>query len=828
MIGELIQQYKILEKLGAGGMGEVYLALDTKLDRKVALKFLPPRISSDPEFKSRFEHEAKATAALNHANIVTVHDLGEHEDRLYIVMEHLTGQSLQDIIDSDQLTSKETLDYAAQICEGLVAAHKAGVIHRDIKPANIIVTKEGRAKILDFGLAKSNRATTETKVGSTLGTVQYEAPEQSRGEESDARSDIFSLGVVFYEMITGKLPFAGEYEAAIRYAISHETPEPLARFKADVPAELQWIIDKTLEKEPADRYQTVGDMLVDIRRLKRDTAPRSGITPSSTAVSVSGGKRVGPIVVAALIILVAVTGYFIRDLFNDDSSPQGIATTSAKTLAVLPFQNLGSPEDEYFADGITEEISARVARLKGLSVTARTSIGQYKGTSKSIKEIGAELGVNYVLKGTIRWDKSGDIHRVRITPQLIRVSDETFIWTDNIQKDLSQIFEVQAEIAMQIAGALKVTLQEGDQSSLVTVPTNDIEAYDNYLRGRSWMEKRFQAGAYDSALAHFARATEIDPMYGEAHAWKAATHIWRSFFLPTGKTYHEEQSLESMKQALAIYPDLPEAILAQGMYLNLVEREYDSALVRFMQIKDRIREQSVVYREIAVVRFRQGEWELAKEAFAEALRLDPHSTATLMLVTNLYEFTRDYDEGLRLSDLFIAEDHLAPYGYYIKALIHIKKDRNVEAARRVLDRIPDGLSLEDIITTGHLYYDFLGATPIRFGLVDFSTINRDKLIEGLLSSSGSRHAAMNRSLAADIYAYTGDSAMAKILYDSAVIVAEKFLQENVLAPSQDQLVIDHHVRSWAALLYARAGQFETGIEQAAMAMELMPVDECHW
>ncbi|MFQ5606609.1 MAG: protein kinase, partial [Candidatus Zixiibacteriota bacterium] len=545
MIGQSITHYKILEKLGSGGMGEVYLAEDTRLERKVALKFLPPDYSDDAEFKSRFQHEAKATAALNHPNVVTVHDFGEHEGRMFIAMEHLSGQSLKELIESGSLTLKRALDVVVEICEGLAAAHKAGVVHRDIKPANIIVTDEGRAKILDFGLAKSQRATTETKVGSTIGTTQYESPEQSRGEESDQRSDIFSLGVVVYEMITGKLPFSGEYEAAVRYAITHETPEPLERFKTDIPPELQRIIDKALEKDPEDRYQAVSDLLVDFRRLKRDTGPRSRTTPAPERSREPGGKRVSPILVTTLIVLVVVAGYFVWDMFDYSSTQPGTAAADGKMLAVLPFQNLGADEDEYFADGITAEISARVARLRGLTVTARTSAGQYKGTTKSIKEIGAELGVDYMLNGTIRWDKSGDVHRVRITPQLIRVSDETFVWTDNIQMNLSQIFEAQAEIAIQIAAALDITLKGGERKQLAIVPTKDVEAYDSYLRGRAWLDKGriwYQSG--DSAIHHFANAIEIDPLYAEAYAWKALAHVWVSFYAHADNRSHASLALE--------------------------------------------------------------------------------------------------------------------------------------------------------------------------------------------------------------------------------------------------------------------------------------------
>lgn len=827
MLGSQIRQYKIVEKLGAGGMGEVYLAEDTKLHRKVALKFLPERLSSDPDFESRFEHEARATAALNHPNIVTIHDFGEFEGRMYIVMEHLDGKTLQDMINEGSLTLNQALDVTIQMCEGLSAAHRAGVIHRDIKPANVICSGDCHAKLLDFGLAKSRKATTETKVGSTIGTVQYEAPEQGRGDECDERSDVFSMGVVIYELITGKLPFTGEYDAAIRYAISHETPEPLARYKSGAPDELQRVIDKALAKEPAERYQTVADMLVDIRRVKRDTQP----VDRSTLAKAPAKIRLTPILSGIALVVSTVAMYFWLKSDDIEQQPAQVAQQEEERImvAVLPFENLGSEGDEYFADGITDEITSRVARLEGLGVIARTSILQYKGTTKRVKEIGEELGVDYILEGTIRWDKSGDVNRVRITPQLIKVSDETHVWADNIQRDLSQIFKVQEEIATQIAAALKVRFREGDHGAMTKVPTQDIEAYDSYLRGRSWMERRFHTTAYDSALIHFARAIELDPMYAEAYAWKATTHIWRSFDASVGKTYHENQAREAIERAFAVRPDLPEGILAEGMYFNLVERNYDSAMAKFNQIKDLIREKGMVLKEIGVVRMRQGKWELAKEAFNDALLLDPYSPATLMLTAYLYDFLRDYDTALRFSTRLTQTEYMDPYGYYERALLHIKKDRDMEAARAEIAQIPGDLGLAKILVSAHMYYDFFGATPVRFGLVDIPDSAIDNLAKEILTvKDESRFGILRESIVADLYAYSGDSARAKAHYDSVVAMIEPYLRGDADVSGEHALEVDHHVRSWAALTYAKAGDFDKAFEHGALALKQMPLEECHW
>ncbi len=359
MIGHSIAHYKILEKLGAGGMGEVFLAEDTKLERKVALKFLPPHFSADSEFKSRFEHEAKATAALDHPNIVTIYELGEHEGRLYIAMQHVEGQTLAQRISAQSLGISDALDIAGQLCEGLASAHGAGIVHRDIKPANILIDPTGRVRILDFGLAKSHRATTETKIGSTLGTVQYESPEQSRGEEVDQRSDLFSVGVVLYEMITGKLPFLGDYDEAIRYSISHEAPEPIARFKSGTPDELQRIVTKLLEKDASVRYQSAEGVLSDLRKLSR-VAPASVVGDSAPA---SSSKKPAAIGATGLLVVSAVVAVMLWP----KSEPEQVvkADPQFKALAVLPFENLGLAEDENVADGITDEITTRLEVVKG-------------------------------------------------------------------------------------------------------------------------------------------------------------------------------------------------------------------------------------------------------------------------------------------------------------------------------------------------------------------------------------------------------------------------------------------------------------------------------
>ena len=426
MIDQIISHYKILEKLGEGGMGVVYKAEDTKLKRTVALKFLSPQTVGTEEDKARFIHEAQAAASLNHPNICTVYEIDEHEGHPFIAMEFMEGRSLRAKIASGPLRLEEAVDAARQIAEGLRSAHQRNIIHRDVKSANVMITPDGQAKVMDFGLAKAPGRTQLTKEGTTLGTVAYMSPEQGRGDVVDARSDIWSLGVVLYEMVSGRLPFKGDHEQAIMYSVINEEPKPLTGIRSGVPMELERIVGKCLEKQPSRRYQDVDDLLVDLKRLgtelgdSRET--RAATTASGAKRTVSGWWVGGAIaiVLAALFFLVVYPRYF--GVVSEEPKPE------VKKLAVLFFGNLGPSEDEYFADGITDAITARLAGIQGLGVISRQSTIQYKDSDKSLRVIGEELGVDYILEGTIQRERPGDpASRIRIIPQLISVSDDVHL-----------------------------------------------------------------------------------------------------------------------------------------------------------------------------------------------------------------------------------------------------------------------------------------------------------------------------------------------------------------------------------------------------------------
>jgi len=504
MIGETLGHYKILDLLGAGGMGEVYRAEDTTLDREVALKVLPPDLSSDPDRLARFEREAKTLAALDHPNIVTIHSVEESEGLRFLTMQLVEGKPLSELIPAGGMPLERIFEFAIPLADALAAAHDKGVIHRDLKPANVMVNREGRIKILDFGLAKLSDGGSEdeetqalTQEGLVVGTVRYMSPEQATGEPVDQRSDIFSLGVLLYEMATGTRPFQGKSSVELLSSILKDDPRPVTQVRAELPHHLGRLIQHCLEKKPERRFQTALDVRNELEGLKGEV--ESGVARlSSTDIPAAAPEPAKPkwlMPAGIAVAIVAVIGLLWLvlgrdgDIAPDTPEPAGTQATAAadakrEMVVILPFDNLGDAEDEYFAAGISDEINGRLARVSGLGVISRNSAVRYAETDKSIQEIGAELGVDYILEGTVRWaHQEGGSSRVRIAPELIRVADDSQVWTQIYDREIDDIFEVQSDIAGEVIAALNVALKGEEQAALDERPTDNIEAYQAYLRG---------------------------------------------------------------------------------------------------------------------------------------------------------------------------------------------------------------------------------------------------------------------------------------------------------------------------------------------------------
>lgn len=815
--GTMVLNYRIVKKIGAGGMGEVYLAEDTKLKRQVALKFLPAMYSADSDFRARFIREAEATAKLNHPNIVTIYEVSEYKGQPFFAMELIEGQSLRDLSKNKDLDLDKIIEMAIQICSALSFAHEKKVIHRDIKPANIVIDTYGRPKILDFGLAAIQGGEQLTKTGSTLGTIRYMSPEQVLGKEVDHRSDLFSLGVVLYEMITARTPFERDNEAATLKSIDQDTPEPLRRFKSNIPDELQRIISKLLEKDPSLRYQSATGIISDLKPLLASTKD------SIHRLQTKTGNRLSLMFGSLAIIVVLVVLGIIY--WPGSKSTQSVTTNQDRImLAVLPFENLGSSEDEYFADGITDEITSQVASLGNLGVIARTSVLQYKGTTKRISEIGTELGVDYILEGTIRWDKSGTVNKVRITPQLIRVSDETHLWAENFQKDLSEIFEVQATIATSIVEALNVTLLTRQDESVAYHPTENLEAYDYYLRGKDYLTQGLDPSKYLTAIRLFDKSISLDSTFALAFCWKSYAHSYYAFYWEFGGSEHTRPARIAYQKAFELSPYLAEAHLARGTYLNLIDRDYTNALVELELAQHGQLEEAMILSNITIIKMRQGKWDEALDLSQQVIKLDPRSIQSTELAVWPLWYTNKYDKAAKLLDKALSLQPDESSLYWMKMMTDVNLGKSSQELEQTLSIWARNVSADEMLQ---------GTGGIAF-LGFFRFVQHSFDIETEIIRAKSR---LDKQKNPNLYFYIGylykiidDKASSLNYLDSTRIVVENRVAEikNDITGRFEEFALEHNVYELLAMSYSLADKHEKAIEQAQMAMEVMPIEACHW
>lgn len=690
MIGKLIAHYRILNELGRGGMGVVYKAGDLKLKRLVAIKFLPQQISASEEERERFKIEAQAAAALNHPNIATIHAIEEVDGDMFIVMEFIDGKELRKLlIDNGQLSINNCLNYAGQIAEGLKAAHAKGITHRDIKSSNIMVTESGQVKIMDFGLAKlANQKARFTKTGTTVGTPAYMSPEQIQGIDVDHRSDIWSFGVVLYEMLTGRLPFRGEYETAIMYAILHEEPD----FPEQIPVDFQPVLQKALAKDPSKRYQSADEMAGELRAIGDKQSGRRKIVVQHT--------KLPWLIAAASIVVLVILGLNIN-FMPAAKSPK----TTLQTIAVLPFLDMSPEKDqEYFSDGVAEELLNVLAKNPKLRVTSRTSAFSFKGKDTDIRTIAEKLNVKNILEGSVR--KSGN--QIRITAQLIDVETDAHLWSKTYDGTLDDIFRVQETISHSVAHALQTTLL--DEAPPHAQRQTNPQAYNAYLQGKHFASL-YTKGNWEKAIDYYEQALEIDSSY--ALAWTGLAFVYNVQadlgYLPLEEGYR--QARHKIETALKLDPNLGVA----HARMSWMRRTYD------------------------------WDWRGADEYCRRALELEPGNASVIAIAASLAATLGRFEEALTLSRRSIALNPVstvARYNFGFYAMNARLLDGAEAAFRKTLELNPRYLK-------AHLN---LGRIYLEEGNVDSALVEMERETEPFWRAYGLllAHHALGRDVDAEL------------------------------------------------------------------------------
>ncbi len=817
--GTRLGPYEVVAQIGAGGMGEVYKARDTRLGREVAIKVLPGEFAADPDRLRRFEQEARAVAALSHPNILDVHDVGTHEGSPYLVTELLEGETLRDRLHSGGLPVRKAVDTAIHIAQGLAAAHEKGIVHRDLKPANVFITKDGHVKILDFGIAKllpkceqAERSVAPTELegtdpGIVMGTAGYMSPEQVRGLQVDHRSDIFSFGCVLYEMVTGRRAFAGATAADTMAAILTQEPPGPSSIHQAVPLPLSRVIAHCLEKQPEERSQSARDLAFELRAILADTGPAK---PATITTSTRRRRFVG-LVLAGVAVLVAAVALVLK---LNPANP-GARAAGPPKIVVLPFENLGSQEDAYFAAGMTEEITSRLANVQGLGVISRTSAVQYDRRGKTVKQIGSDLGVDYVLEGSVRWDRgAGHESRVRITPQLIRVADDTHVWADRYERVIADVFAIQSEVAENAVKAMGVALLPHEQTRLKEISTNDLEAYDLYLHGQELSGSGQDRRAVEGAIQMYQAAVDRDPRFAQAFAGLARNNLFMYWFHLDRSQERLIRAKEAVERAVELRPDLAETHSARGMYFYQGLLDYPRALSEFSAALKIQPNNSDVLLGIGAVLRRQGNWADSAEQLSKALEFDPKNAQVLYNFGRTCVLARRYADADRAYRLAIAlSPHWGdPYGD--EAWLQVQWHGDVEKAGAVLDEAGRVAGLTDDV-------GFVAQSALKLALA-----RRD--YQGALRQleSEKRHAIDNQFqylpiplLRGELKMVAGERDLARQSFEAARLEVEQKLKANL---------DDARPHSSLGIAFAGLGRRLDAVREAKIGCDLMPASKDAW
>jgi serine/threonine-protein kinase len=787
-----------LALLGRGGTATVFLAHDLRHDRPVALKVVHPELAASVGTE-RFLREIRTVARLSHPHILPLFDSGEADGLLYYVMPYVPGESLRRRLEREgRLPVSSAVRIACQVGLALDHAHRQGVVHRDIKPENILLDGD-QAVVADFGIATAREAASGerlTEAGLAVGTPAYMSPEQAGGApQVDGRSDVYSLGCVLYEMLGGAPPFAGPTPQAVMAQQVLATLAPIRTRRADVPVAVESTLAKALEKEPTDRFATAAEM---------SAALEGSVTPPPLPATLARSRRR----TAALLGVGAIAATAF--LFALDPQRQEPDTTEAPRIAVLPFDNLGAAEDGYFADGITEEITSRLAMIPTLGVISRTSAEQYRKTDKSIKEIGRELGVAYILEGSVRWEKSPQGSRVRVTPQLIRVSDDRHLWAGRFDETLEEVFEVQSRIAEQVAAELNLALKQPDHEALAAKPTDNLQAYDFYLRGNDLLTNAGIPDAINSAERMYVQATELDSGFALAFARLGRARIWQFHFSErtAAKLAAARAAVDS---SLALDAALPEAHLALGQIYYWGELNYEAALREFRLAHAGDPGNGDIAWARGLVERRLGQWEQALASLRKAVELDPRSVVKHMDLFEVYLRQRQYPAAEQYVDRALALMPEAPL-YVFKAMMVVTRDGDLNAATRVLE---EGARKAGLQNLGAWTAQFDLGAALWHRLPDSAQQAVDQATMTMVGSDSAGYYLLK----ARMQRLRGNQPASRAFFDSARVV----LEERTAARPDDPAL-----RATLGFTYAGLGRREEAIREGRRAVELRPPSKDTW
>ncbi len=802
------ERYEIIEELGSGGMGKVYRVEDKKIGEEIALKLIRPEISADKKTIERFSNELKTARKIRHKNICGMYDLGEEKGTHYITMEYVSGEDLKRFIRRVvQLPSGKTISIAIQICEGLEEAHSLGIIHRDLKSNNIMIDDNGNARIMDFGIARTVKGKGITGSGVMIGTPEYMSPEQAEAKEVDQRSDIYSLGIILYEMMTGQLPFEGETPLVIAMKHKGEAPKNPKEYNAQITEDLGQLILKCLAKDKTNRYQSTKDVLSELVKIEKGIPTTERVATkkkshTSEEITVTVKKRWALIALPILFLFVAVSIFMIikgrKQIF-----PQGV-----KTLVVLPFENQGPDEEEFFVDGITDELRSRLSSLQDLVVISRYSAVQYKNSRPSTRQIREELNnVDYLLVGTVSWNRGAkEEEKVKIIPELIRTIDDTQLWSTPYEAVRADIFEVQAEIVDQVANAMGITLNESELKALEISPTGNIEAHNYYLRGNSYYFRNYGVKDQVVAIDMYKKAIKLDPSFALAYAQLGRIHtlLFWVFYDRTEARLNEAK--EAIDRALELEPNLVEAFWALGFYYGEGFMDWDRALEYFNKAITLRPNNSEILYGIGLIQRRQGKFEKALANMKRAFEISPLNYNIAVEIVGTSQLLRRYEEAEVYLNRAIS---LAPEfagRYRSKARLYLCWNGRIDLARKVIEAAIVNQNLDEASFDSTLF------------ILDLYERNFEVALERLslkLGDSDNLTFFIPKALRlALVYRHMNKKKEAQASFDSARIHLEEKVKE---------LPDDVRFHISLGIAYAGLDRKQEAIREGELAVELMPL-----